>query len=703
MKRLNIGEKFISFFLILVVSGAQFFYVVPHTEASLTVSVYTPPVQSVGLTNDPLSEKQEYLRRIHAPEAWAFNTGSVQVTVAILDSGVDINHPDLKNNIWQNPDEIPGDGIDNDKNGYVDDTNGWDFVEDNPDPRPKFSGPFSSIGIHHGTLLAGIIAAEGNNKIGITGISWRSKIMSLRILDNRGEGDVISVVKAIDYAISKKVDIINLSFVSDVDSAFLRDSIKRAHDAGILIVAASGNDQGKNHGKDIAEQRMYPVCYDFDDNAVIGVGALDSLGQKASFSNYGPCIDVSAPGVNLHTTQVVNYSQLGFDTYYGSGWSGTSVATAVVTGALALVKSVNKDITSKNVMDLLKNTCTPIDDINPDYIGRLGCGELNIGALVKATIEQVQSQQDISFDESLPWRTIIAVSDTDGTMPFSFFGSEGVRRDVSLYPFSQFHIPYSVQGSRREAGIFITGAGAGSSPHVRIFNKNLEVRSQFFAYPNNMKAGISVALGDIDGDGEEEVVTVPGVGVGSHVKIFSQDGILKKQFFAYHPSFRGGLRLALGDLNNDGKDEIIITPITTQKGFENDIRVFDGNGVLRTQFFAYARGSTVKSSGIAVGDTDGDGSFKIITAPAEGAGQVRVFSSIGKLLSQFYPYTKGFANGVSLAVRDINQDQRDEILVVPARKAPAHVRIFSESGVVVKQFFASGKSVRKGFSLMVIK
>lgn len=686
----------------------QFFHSSPIAYADLIVETFQLnqprlPVRIAGAPNDPLYEKQDYFEQIHAPDAWALNTGSVQVTVAVLDSGVDINHPDIRNNIWVNADEAPGDGIDNDNNGYVDDVNGWDFVEDNPDPRPKFSGQFSVIGIQHGTLLAGIIAAEGNNSLGVTGVSWRSKILPLRILDNQGEGDVISVVKAIEYAMTKKVDIINLSFVSDVDSTFLRDAIKRAHDAGIMIVAASGNDQGQNHGKNIAQKKIYPVCYDFDDNAVIGVAALDALGQKAPFSNFGSCIDVSAPGMNVYATQVVNYSQVGFDAYYGTGWSGTSLATAVVTGALALAKSVNKDLTSKMATDLLKSTCTPIDEINASYAGALGCGQLNVGALVHATIDQMKSQQEISFDESAPWRNILAIGDARGADPLAFFSNDGTKRDGSLYPFSKFHIPYSVQGSRREAGVFVVGAGAGSAPHIRIFDKDRTMRSQFFAYQKTMKAGVSIAFGDVDGDGEEEIITVPGSGAGPHVRIFSQNGALKGQFFAYHASFRGGLRMAIGDLNNDGKSDIIITPVKASKGFENDVRIFDGSGILRTQFFAYPRKSTVKNSDIAVGDTDTDGSLEIITAPAEGAGQVRIFSSVGKLKSQFYPYAKEFANGVSLASADINQDQKDEIIVVPARKAPAHVRMFSESGTLMKQFFASGKNIRKGFVLTVIK
>jgi subtilisin family serine protease len=706
MKSLNFQRKF-TIFLILLTAVQPFFYTTPDAQAELTVKAYQPQNQSspriAGVPNDPLYEKQAYLNQIYAQDAWALHTGSVQVTVAILDSGVDINHPDLKNNIWVNSDEIPGDGIDNDNNGYVDDINGWDFVEDNPDPRPKFSGPFSSIGIQHGTLLAGVIAAEGNNGLGMAGISWRSKIMPLRILDNRGEGDVISVVKAIDYAITKKVDVINLSFVSDVDSAFLRDAMKRAYDAGIIIVAASGNDQGKNHGKDIAQQRMYPVCYDFDVNAVIGVAALDALEQKAPFSNYGHCIDVSAPGMNVYTTQVVNYSQVGFDAYYGTGWSGTSIATAMVTGALALAKSVNKDLTPKMATDLLKSTCTSVDNMNPEYLGRLGCGELNVGALVQATIDQIKSQQEISFNESTPWRNVLAIAPVDGKDPLMFFDNDGTRRKAVIYPYDKFRIPYAAQGSRTSAGMFVVGVGAGLSPHVRIFNRDTVMQNQFFAYPLAMKAGITVALGDVDGDGDDEVITVPGRGAGSHVKIFSQSGMLKNQFFAYHPSFRGGLRLAIGDLNNDKKADIIITPIKAQKGFENDVRIFDGNGVLRAQFFAYPKKSTVLSCALAIGDTDGDGSLEIITAPAGKPGQVRVFSSVGKLKSQFYPYTKGFAQGVFVASADVNQDQKDEIIVIPASNAPAHVRMFSESGTLVRQFFASEKNVRRGYVLTVIK
>lgn len=171
---------------------------------------------------------------VDAPEAWNTTTGDTLTVVAVIDEGVDINHPDLKNNIWTNSGETAGNGIDDDKNGYVDDVNGWDFY--NKDRTVYDSGD----GDKHGTHVAGTIAAEGNNSLGVVGVNWKAKIMPLKFLGPDG-GYTSDAAAAIDYAVNKGVKISNNSWGGGAANQTLLDAIKRADIAGHLFVAAAGN------------------------------------------------------------------------------------------------------------------------------------------------------------------------------------------------------------------------------------------------------------------------------------------------------------------------------------------------------------------------------------------------------------------------------------------------------------------------------
>ncbi|PIR94733.1 hypothetical protein COT95_02590, partial [Candidatus Falkowbacteria bacterium CG10_big_fil_rev_8_21_14_0_10_37_6] len=212
--------------------------------------------------NDPYYNEQWYLDKIGAPQAWGIKNTSPNVIVAVLDTGVDINHPDLEANIWINNGEIADNGIDDDNNGYIDDINGWDFYDDIADPKPKFTQGFSEIGLNHGTIVAGIIAAEGNNNFGITGVTWSAKIMPLKVLSDSGEGDTGDVIQAIDYAIDNGADIINLSFVGGIFEKSLEEAIRRAYDAGVIVVAAAGNEDAGGVSHDLDIKPSYPVCHD---------------------------------------------------------------------------------------------------------------------------------------------------------------------------------------------------------------------------------------------------------------------------------------------------------------------------------------------------------------------------------------------------------------------------------------------------------
>ena len=550
--------------------------------------------------NDEKYPYQWYLPRIQAPEAWEKITGSTEIIIAIIDSGVDIDHPDLKENIWKNYGEVFGDGIDNDGNGYIDDVYGWDFVSQSFDPNPKFEPGYTEIGINHGTVVAGVVAARGNNGIGITGVTWQSKIMPLRALDSSGIGDTLTVSKAIDYAIDMGADIINLSFVGPDESQTLKEAIEKAYRAGILIVAAVGNEEKIGHN--LEEKPMYPVCHETEEeNMVLGVVAIDEKNKKALFSNYGKkCVDIAAPGTRFYGTQVYEPSDL-FEKYYGGYWSGTSLAAPLVAGVGALLKSLNPDLSVDEMRDIIIRNADQIDDFNPEYKGKLG-GRLNAFKAVEAVLvtlkepvieEKISPPQkpgvEVIHELPLPKSFKIIVA------PETNYSSQikvGAIYELPLQKdFFAYHKDFSggvniASGDVDGDGIseIITGAGPGGGPHVRIFDLNGTLKSQFFAYDSNFRGGVNVASGDLDGDGISEIITGAGPGGGPHVRIFDINGTLKSQFFAYDPKFSGGVNVASGDTDGDGRSEIITG---AGPGGGPHVRIFDINGTLKSQFFAY--------------------------------------------------------------------------------------------------------------------
>ena len=594
------------------------------------------------LPNDPLYLEEWFLKRIRAPQAWDLTRGgSSSVVVAVLDTGVDINHPDLKDNIWVNKKEIPDDGLDNDNNGYVDDVYGWDFISGTNDPRPRIPLIYNEGGVEHGTIIAGLIAAVGDNAKGIVGLSYQSKIMPLRVLDSQGIGDMAAVIEAIDYAIKEKVDVINLSFVGSERSELLYQTIKRAYQSGIVVVAAAGNDS-LNHGDDLDKNPVYPICLDENDkdNFILGVAALNKKNKKADFSNFGEkCIDISAPGTKIYSTLAYDPGN-GFTEYYGGYWSGTSVAAPLVAGTAALIKSINPLLPPDKIIKTIKETADKIDAYNPKYKDKLGAGRLNTYQAVRKVYQQMK---------------------------------------------------YAYQ-----ARYILTGAGKGGGPHLRMFKSNSLPLIGFFAYDKKFRGGIMVASGDVNGDGQEEILTGAGKGGGPHLRIFSQKGKFINHFFAYEKNFHGGINLAAGDLDNDGIDEIIVAP---QSDYPPLVRVFDFRGNLKVEFYAYSpkfRGGV----SLTVGDIDGDGRKEIITgALSHGGPQVRIFDKKGKVKSQFFAYLESFHGGINVAAGDIDRDNKDEIVVSIASGASPYIRVFDNQANLLAQFLAYDRDFYHGVNI----
>ena len=257
---------------------------------------------------------------IDAPEAWNIATGTSDVVVGVIDTGVDYTHPDLLDNIWTNSGEIPADGVDNDGNGYIDDVHGINSITGSGDPMDDNSTTY------HGTHCSGTIGAKGNNSTGVAGVCWTVKIMGLKFLDSSGSGWTSNAVECVQYAVDKGAHVLSNSWGGGGYSQALRDAIEAAKNAGILFVAAAGNSGGNN---DI--NPFYPSSYDNEN--IIAVAATDHNDVRAGFSCYGlNSVDVAAPGVSILSCKAGNDYQL---------LSGTSMATPHVSGLAALLKSYN--------------------------------------------------------------------------------------------------------------------------------------------------------------------------------------------------------------------------------------------------------------------------------------------------------------------------------------------------------------------------
>lgn len=644
--------------------------------------------KSAIIPSDSFYKEQWYLQKIKAEDTWNIQNESPEITIAILDSGVQINHPDLKDNIWKNNKEIADNGIDDDRNGFIDDIYGWDFVNNSPDPSPKFKDGFTEAGIQHGTVVSGIAAASGNNAAGIAGVTWRAKIMPLKILDDKGEGSASNVIKGIDYAIANGANVINFSFVGFGYSRSLEDAVRRAHEAGIIMVAAAGNDQNGGDGNSLSQTPMYPVCYDGSngENMVIGVAATDTLDQKASFSSYGfKCVDISAPGLGFYSTVVYSPTHRidgkPFNSYYDGYWSGTSMATPIVSAAIALIETVNPGLSRDQVIKTILNTADNINRLNPSYLNQLGTGRINLYAAVSSAKDALDNKNiKLLLSPYSNHKSDIKITDEKGASNTGGFLSyaENFTGGVNV-------ASGDIDGDGADE--IITGAGKGGGPHVRIFNSQGAVVSQFFAYNPGFRGGVNIAACDIDNDGIDEIIAGAGPGGGPHIRIFSADGKVKGQFFAYAENFRGGVSIACGDIDGDSKNEIIAG---AGEGGGPHVRIFNPDSRVIGQFFALPssfRGG-VK---IAVADVIDDVKNKqeIIITPGKGfKPQVKIFDNRASLLTEFLAYSENFLGGVSIAAGDINNDGFDEIITGAGPGGTPHVRVFTKTGSMIGSFYA---------------
>lgn len=611
-----------------------------------------------------LINTQWALDKIQAPEAWDIETGSDDVVIGIIDTGVDWNHPDLAENMWQNAGEIPGNDQDDDGNGYVDDNRGWDFVSANrsavfpgEDPYPRDRNPMDFAG--HGTHVAGIAGAVTNNSYGVAGLAWNCKIMPVRAgyKDSTGAGSFLysDILAALQYAADNGAHVINMSFgttlfgsppFDDPIMTTLKLGIDYANAKGVILVAAAGNEP-------IAGVITYPAAFE----NVISVAASDKDDHKADFSCFGSWVCVAAPGVDIYSTM--------FDNTFAT-FQGTSMSTPLVSGLSALILSKNKTFSNQDVISVITNeTDQPISD---EYIGK---GRINA---YKALLVDARTDALAEIQEPLEGEVIIAPN-----VRVSGLATGGIytlEYGQGIYPSNWIPIQSgsgTVNGeiatwnvSALQAGTYTLRLRLQDNSRTITDRVNVTIHPNAFAIHDGWPARTtdevhsSPVVADLDRDGQPEIILYASDG---YLYVWDNAAKLKTGWPKYlgrsrpFPPNQNWLTSmpAVADLNRDGDLDIIAGSLDGQ------IYALDHTGENLPGWPAQARIETYGSP--TVFDLDRDGKLEVI---CRSKAKLGVWTANGQVVDGWpvnLSSNSGLAIWSSQAVGDLDNDRDYEIVV----------------------------------------
>ena len=590
----------------------------PEVEYAQPNYIYRP----CKTPNDPEFADQYAHQLIQMEDAWDLCTGSRDVTIAVIGTGVDVNHPDLKENIWVNKGETPDNELDDDGNGFIDDIHGWNFGESNNDVAPVVDD-YEGV-ISHETQVAGVIGAVGNNDKGVAGVNWQCSIMVLRLgLDYASD----EVAAALDYAAANGARVVNMSFGGDVfgpeGDKVVNTAIDNAYHRGVLLVASAGNaDSSRPH---------YPAAY-FN---VMAVSSTNGEDLKTGHSSFGPWVDIAAPGTDIVTTDLGNE-------YIST--AGTSFSAPYVAAVATLLFAHRPQLTSLQARAILENTTDPLDygEIDPNA-GYLGTGRVNaFNALLAA-------------DETMPLGDIVSPKPNQtfapdvNTVELCVFVS-GDSWQLECRPLGQGdwtaisdgNAPTDPNGLVRTTWT-TSGPGtyelrlrvkAGERTHVdrNVFGIELAPPQAHWPkpkepvgeddVPEDIFVGSPICM-DVNGDGINEIIQCSldwsSYWGGGKVNIWTPDGNSLPNwplefamddpwaYYGFIPS-----NIAAGDIDGDGGYELVIASDYDNTLYAYHVRsgeIVDGNWP--TAFGMWA-GSL--SAGPVLADLDGDGDSEILIA-----------------------------------------------------------------------------------------
>ncbi|MBN1297268.1 S8 family serine peptidase, partial [bacterium] len=663
----------------------------PNVEyASLNYLMFTDEIP-----NDPDYNKQYHWPLIHAEEAWSVIHGTSSVTVAIIDSGTDMDHEDLAANIWTNSGEIPGNSIDDDGNGYIDDVSGWDFANDDNNPDNV------NVDNDHGTHVAGIVSAVSGNGIGVAGGSWNCPIMILKVFPNNGGGaSVGDVVEAIRYATDMGARVINLSLGNNQYTDIQAQAVLYAYNAGVVVVCAAGNGGSDGIGDSTPH---YPSAH----VGAIGVGSSNRFNEKDGSSNYGEeYVDVFAPGVAIRSTLPGNA--------YGN-LSGTSMASPVAAAFAALILSKTPTLTPDEVQLLMQAGCECIDESNPAYRGQLDPGRINfynsladspIVRLFDWTVDDSTGNENFGADQGETINLSVTLKNHNGTIVAfdtnitlsSPAGVSWIDNTASVGTISagdtkanQDPLVFTVTSATDQ--VIPMTVQVTSTGYADTFSFDLPINQQFpsmpgFPVPAWGGYNASPRVADLNGDDLLEIITASNDGT---INVICHDGSnypgwpINLMGIQYIDSMLILAAPAVADLNLDGIPEIIVAeqfsdaewmnPNDPSLGqnlrhqgrvhvFNRDGSVFPGNWPFVTQVeFRPAGGEVIQAgfkAGPAIADVAGDAHPEIIVGNY--GNHVFVLDTAGTMLSG-WPRNVGMDIFATAAAFDWDQDGKCEIVI----------------------------------------